>query len=201
MDEYVLQAVDALRRGGTLLYPTDTIWGIGCDASNAQAVDRLYAIKERDRAKSMLILASESQIVRSFDGSNILESSACGTSGLCGHALELLADARPTTVILPAALLSSFRLAPNLPAADGTIGVRVPRHEFCQRLLEAFGAPVVSTSANLSGQPSPACYQAIAPALRERVDCCLPDHPSFAGTTQPSRIIKLTPEGEVVIRG
>lgn len=176
-------ALHALRSGQTLLYPTDTIWGIGCDATLPDAVDRLYAIKERDRNKSMLVLASADMLL----------------PGLPDAVADLLFHSpRPTTVVLPATWLS-VTVAHNLPAADGTVGIRIPRMDFCQHLLHALGHPLVSTSANLSGQPSPTCYADISPLLRERVDCCLPDSPLYPHTaTQSSRIIKLQSDGTLL---
>ena len=170
----------ALRQGLTLLYPTDTIWGIGCDAANADAVERIYAIKQRDHSKSMLILATEQML----------------SPGTPAEVLQLLLHSqRPTTVILPASMLA-VPIADNLPAADGTVGVRIPQFAFCQQLLHHLGNPLVSTSANLSGHPSPATYADIDPALKQRIDCCLPDHPSFHHpAAAPSRIVRLQPDG------
>ena len=170
----------ALRQGLTLLYPTDTIWGIGCDAANPDAVERIYAIKQRDHAKSMLILATEAML------SPLTPS----------EALQLLLHSpRPTTVILPASMLA-VPIAHNLPAADGSVGVRIPQFAFCQQLLHHLGSPLVSTSANLSGRPSPATYADIDPELKQRIDCCLPDHPAFHHpATAPSRIVRLLPDG------
>ena len=170
----------ALRQGQTILYPTDTIWGIGCDATNPDAVERIYAIKQRDHSKSMLILATEQML----------------SSDLSSEVRQLLLHSpRPTTVILPAALLAT-PVAHNLPATDGTIGVRIPRFDFCQQLLVQLGSPLVSTSANLSGHPSPTCYADIAPELKQRIDLCLPDHPTFHHPlAAPSRILKLLPDG------
>ena len=177
---YVNTALAALRQGHTLLYPTDTIWGIGCDATNADAVERIYAIKQRDHSKSMLILATEQML----------------TPDTPAEALQLLLRSpRPTTVILPASMLA-VPIAHNLPAADGTVGVRIPQFDFCQQLLHELGCPLVSTSANLSGYPSPATYADIDPTLKQRIDCCLPDHPSFHHPTiAPSRIIKVMLDG------
>ena len=169
----------ALRQGQTLLYPTDTIWGIGCDATNADAVERIYAIKQRDHSKSMLILATGQML----------------SPHTPPEALQLLHSTRPTTVILPVGMLNT-PIAPNLPAADGTVGVRLPQFAFCQQLLHALGSPLVSTSANLSGHPSPATYADIDPALKQRIDLCLPDHPAFHHPpVAPSRIVRLQPDG------
>ena len=177
----------ALRQGLTLLYPTDTIWGIGCDATNPDAVERIYAIKQRDHSKSMLILANE-QMLSPHTPSEALQL--------------LLHSSRPTTVILPATMLA-IPIAHNLPAADGTVGVRIPQFDFCQQLLHHLGCPLVSTSANLSGHPSPATYADIDPILKQRIDCCLPDHPSFHHpATAPSRIVRLLPDGTLTtLRG
>ena len=175
-------ALAALREGMTLLYPTDTIWGIGCDAANADAIERIYAIKQRDHSKSMLILANEQMLAPHIPS----------------EARQLLLHSpRPTTVILPVDMLA-VPIADNLPAADGTIGVRIPQFHFCQQLLHELGSPLVSTSANLSGQPSPTTYADIAPALKQRIDLCLPDHPVFHhAPTGSSRILRLNPDGSV----
>lgn len=177
-------ALRVLRAGGTLLYPTDTLWGVGCDATLPEAVDKLYLLKRRDPAKAMLVLASEAML----------------SSGLPGAVSDLLLHSpRPTTVVMPARWLA-VPVAANLPAADGTVGVRVPRMDFCQRLLATLGHPVVSTSANLSGQPSPATYDDISPLLRARVDCCLPDSPDYPhAPARASRIVKVLPSGEVSV--
>ena len=177
-------ALAALRAGQTLLYPTDTLWGLGCDATLPAAVDKLYALKRRDPSKAMLVLASEAMLA----------------SGLpTGVADLLLHSPRPTTVVMSAAWLA-LPVAHNLPAADGTLGVRVPRMDFCQKLLAALGHPIVSTSANLSGQPSPATYDDISPLLRARVDCCLPDSPDYPhAPARASRIVKVLPSGEVSV--
>ena len=182
MEQIINHTVEVLRRGGTLLYPTDTIWGIGCDARNAEAVNRLYAIKERDRTKSMLVLVSSE-----FG----CWSSANGD--------------RPTTYILPRSVWNDemhLEVADNLPAEDGTLGVRVPNHAFCQEVIRRLGAPLVSTSANLSGRPSPRTYNDIEDELTRRVDWCVPPVPEFlSGETQGSRIVKVGADGgEMVIR-
>ena len=157
---------------------------MGCDARNAAAVEKLYAIKERDHNKSMLVLIPDNP-------------EAPG--------LPEAPDNRPTTYILPherwQALLGEG-IAQNLPAADGSLGVRVPRHVFCQEVMRLLGAPLVSTSANLSGQSSPQSYGEIEEELKRRVDYCVPPLPEFlSGETTGSRIVKLAADGtETVIR-
>ena len=183
MDTIVEQTVRALQHGATILYPTDTIWGIGCDARNRDAVNRLYAIKQRDHSKSMLVLVEKLNIIDT--------PSIPGTPD------------RPTTYILPKEIWQPaipVPLADNLAAADGSLGIRVPRHAFCQEVIRRLGAPLVSTSANLSGHPSPQCYADIGDELKRRVDFCVPPLPEFlSGETHGSRIVKVNPDGSQTI--
>lgn len=176
-NDVINSAVAALNGGGTMLYPTDTIWGIGCDATNTAAVEKIYALKQRDHSKSMLILCEDIAMVERFVGRVGEEVAAL-----------LLSSDRPTTVIMPSTL---DVLAGNLVAADGTIGVRIPHMHFCQGLLHAFGRPIVSTSANLSGQPSPKSYSDIGAELLRRVDYCVPSSLEVPTDGKGSRILKL----------
>jgi len=189
MDDIVSYAVDTALWGGTLLYPTDTIWGIGCDATNRDAIEKVYAIKRRDHSKSMLILCADIAMVERFVG-RVGEEAA-----------SLLVDSqRPTTVILPAV---TGKLPSNLLAADGTVGVRIPRMEFCQRLLSSFGRPIVSTSANFSNTPSPAVYEEIDKRIFDLVDYAVPQcRESTSAPAVSSRIVKMQSDGTIlVIRG
>ena len=182
--DLVSSALHALCDGKTLLYPTDTIWGIGCDALDASAIERVYAIKERGHSKSMLILATADML--SFDMPKEVKT-------------LLLESERPTTVVLPAGFVA-LPLPENLLAADGTVGVRVPRMDFCQELLHRLGHPIVSTSANFSGCPAPQCYADIDEELKRRVDCCLPDAEEFSHPVTPSsRILKVEPDGTILV--
>ena len=196
MENIIQQTVDTLLAGGTVLYPTDTIWGVGCDARQADAVEKLYALKERDRSKSMLVLWN-----------------SVGTQRAASAIDEMLTDAarcvpteeRPTTYILPESIwrpLLGDGIAANLPAEDGTLGIRVPRHAFCQEIIRRLGAPLVSTSANLSGRPSPIIYNDIEEELKRRVDYCVPPLEEFlSGERRGSRIVKVEADGtEFVIR-
>lgn len=180
-------SLQILREGKTLLYPTDTIWGIGCDATCAEAVERIYAIKERDHKKSMLVLATEDML-----------------SPALPEAVRnlLFCSEKPTTVILSHKLLQ-ISLAENLPAQDGTIGVRIPKFAFCQALLTGLGHPIVSTSANLSGKPSPSKYEDIEEEIRQRVDFALPNDASFMHPdVGSSMIVKMSEDGAMqVLRG
>ena len=185
MKQTIDLAVEALALGKTLLYPTDTIWGIGCDARNAAAVERLYRIKERDRSKSMLLLCT----------AEMVDPSLWPTAD----------DDRPTTYVLLEAIWRRalrVEIAGNLAADDGSLGIRIPRHTFCREVMIRLGAPIVSTSANLSGQPSPASYDQISNELKQRVDYRVPPLAEFlSGETQGSRIVKVNADGsQTVIR-
>ena len=181
--DIIQQTVDALREGKTILYPTDTIWGVGCDARNNLAVNALYEIKERDHSKSMLILCSPDQ--------------------LKDDRWVVAKGERPTTFILPAEIWQpalKVSIADNLPAVDGSLGIRVPNHPFCLEVMRLLGTPLVSTSANLSGRPSPRNYDEIEPDLCRRVDYCVPPIPEVMnGETQGSRIVKINLDGTTTV--
>jgi len=184
MQQEVAEAVRVLRAGGVILYPTDTVWGLGCDATNAEAVAKIYRLKQSDNKKSMLVLcASADMVVRYVDRA----------PGIAFEVMELAT--KPLTLILPGAV----GVAPNLVPDEGTLGVRVPDHEFCRQLLRAFGRPVVSTSANISGHEAPAGLQEVARELVEGVDFVV--NPRFEGkpTRKASSIIVFGEGGEVRI--
>jgi len=186
MQKEIDAAVGVLRRGGLILYPTDTVWGIGCDATSEEAVARIYALKRSENKKSMLVLcASADMTVRYVDKAPRIafEVQEMATS--------------PLTLILPGAT----GVASNLIPEEGTLGVRIPDHAFCQALLRRFGKPIVSTSANLSGDPAPARLPQISREIVEGVDFVV--NPRFEGhpTGKPSSIIAFGPGSEVrVIR-
>lgn len=185
INDMIFSTVSALDSGGIILYPTDTIWGIGCDATKGDAVEKIYSIKHRDHSKSMLILCANLAMVERYVGR------------VEGAAKSLLLDSeRPTTVILP---VEGEGLADNLIASDGTIGVRVPRMDFCQRLLQSFGKPIVSTSANFSGSTSPASFADIDSALAAAVDFVVPQKYELSEQTSSSRIVKMASDGQIVV--
>ena len=184
MQQEVAAAVQVLRGGGVILYPTDTVWGLGCDATNAEAVAKIYRLKQSENKKSMLVLcASADMVVRYVDRA----------PGVAFEVMELAT--KPLTLVLPGAV----GVAPNLVPDEGTLGVRIPDHEFCRQLLRAFGRPVVSTSANLSGQQTPVGLQEIAREVVEGVDFVV--NPRFEGkpTRKASSIIAFGEGGEVEI--
>jgi L-threonylcarbamoyladenylate synthase len=184
MLEDVNAAVQVLKKGGIILYPTDTIWGIGCDATNMDAVDKIYTIKERSDAKSMLVL---------LDNAIRLERYLHEVPEIAWDLIEL--SDNPMTIIYPEAK----NLARNLVAPDGTIGIRVVRDEFCRKLIGQFRKPVVSTSANISGKSWPENFDAIDPAILNRVDYIVKWRQKDKIMKKPSSIIKLGIKGEIEI--
>lgn len=180
MKDQIARAVQVLRNGGLILYPTDTVWGIGCDATNAKAVDRIYALKRSVNKKSMIVLVGDVDSVGRY------------VNGAPAVAWDLLETATsPLTLILSGAA----NVAENLVPDEGTLGVRVPDHEFCRQLLHRFGRPLVSTSANISGVPAPVDFDGIAEEIRAGVDLVV--DPRFEGkpTRKPSSIIAIDESG------
>lgn len=184
MEQAIDNTVEALCAGLTVLYPTDTIWGVGCDATQPSAVEAVYALKRRDPHKSMLVLAAPEW----------LEGMAYNEA-----ARMLLGNGRPTTVVMPVTELPfGSMIAANLPADDGTVGVRLPiGSDFCINLLRQFGRPIVSTSANFSGQPSPATYADIDPELIKAVGYAVPSSAGACGAGRTSRILRVNPDGSI----
>ena len=184
LDREITQALTVLRRGGIILYPTDTVWGIGCDATNAAAVERIYALKRRDDRKSMLVLTDKLDNVSRY---------ADKIPAVAWQLLEV-AD-RPLTLILPEAR----GVAGNLVPEEGTIGIRVPNHEFCKRLIYKLNRPLVSTSANIAGGTSPATFSEISREIREGVDYVVSAEVEGHPTRRASSIIQLGAGGEIKI--
>ena len=183
-EEDIRNAVEVMRRGGVILYPTDTIWGIGCDATNAEAVARVYQIKQRDDSKALICLV---------DSEGRLQRYVRQVPDVAWDLIEL-AD-KPTTVILDGAV----NLAPNLVADDGSIAMRITREEFSRELCYRFQKAIVSTSANISGQPAPQNYRDISPDIINAVDYVCWSRRQEHKPHQPSSIIKLSLNGEVKI--
>ena len=184
MQEAVLKACDVLRQGGVILYPTDTIWGLGCDATRSDAVEKIFRIKKRSEAKSLITLMSDLRMLEKYFPE--LPEMA---EPLYEQAVE------PLTIILPAAV----GLAANVIAEDGSAGVRIPDHDFCQRLMAAFKKPIVSTSANLSERPAPRSFVEIDAAILDAVDYIVPSDLDSSQGTKASSIIKLELDGRIAI--
>ncbi|HDR50345.1 MAG TPA: threonylcarbamoyl-AMP synthase [Mariniphaga anaerophila] len=184
MHNDIKKAVEVLKSGGVILYPTDTIWGIGCDATNPEAVARIYQIKQREDSKSMLVL---------MENPALLERYVNDVPEIAWDLVEI--STTPLTVIYPGAK----NLAYNLIAEDGSIGIRFTKEEFTQKLLQRFRRPIVSTSANLSGQKSPAFFDEISEEIKSQVDYIVEYRQNDVTPAQPSSIIKLWPGGRIDI--
>ena len=173
-----------MRQGGVILYPTDTVWGIGCDATNAEAVKKVYEIKERDDSKALIILV---------DSDARLQRYVRNVPNVAWAIFDLAT--KPTTLILDGAV----NLAPNLIAEDGSIGIRITNEPFSKELCYRFQKAIVSTSANISGQPAAQNYCDIDPELLKRVDYVCTSRRQEHKPHTPSSIIRLRPDGEVTI--
>ena len=184
LQQEVEATVEVLRKGGIILYPTDTVWGIGCDATDEEAVARIYALKRSENKKSMLVLCGSADMAVRYVNR---------APGIAFEVQEMATS--PLTLILPGAT----GVAPNLIPEEGTLGIRIPDHEFCREVLRRFNRPVVSTSANISGEPAPKRLPEIAREIIDGVDYVV--DPRFEGhpTGKPSSIIAFTEEGGVKI--
>ena len=180
----IVKAVEVLRSGGIILYPTDTIWGIGCDATNQAAVSRIYEIKQRRDTKSMLVL---------MENPNLLNSYVSEVPEIAWELIEV-ADT-PLTIIYPGAK----NLASNLLASDGSVGIRITSEAFTQQLIQRFRKPVVSTSANISGQKSPQNFSEINQEIKKSVDFIVNFRQDDLSLTNPSGIIKLGVGGQIEV--
>ena len=187
-EEDIKKAVETMRKGGVILYPTDTVWGIGCDATNAQAVKRVYEIKQRDDSKALICLVdSDARMQRYFRQ----------VPDVAWQLIDSLkeSDAKPTTLILDDAV----NLAENLIAEDGSVGIRITNEPFSKELCFRFQKAIVSTSANISGEPAAQNYGDIDPRILEAVDYVCWSRRQEHKPHQPSSIIRLRQNGEVSI--
>ena len=184
MKEDIRKACEVMQKGGVILYPTDTVWGIGCDATNAEAVKRVYEIKQRVDSKAMLVLVDSDVKVDFY------------VDEVPAVAWDLIDYAtKPLTVIYDGAR----NLAPNLLAEDGSVGIRITKEEFSKQLCFRFRKAIVSTSANISGQPSPAIFAEISDEIKQAVDYIVGYRQDETATAKPSSIIKLGRGGVVKV--
>lgn len=188
------EALEVLRGGGIILYPTDTVWGIGCDATNPSAVRKIFGIKRRDDSKSLVLLASDLDMVARY------------VRQVPSMAVDLVeVNDAPMTIIYPEGLVSEegkpdrFHLAPETVAEDGSVGIRIPLMDFCRDLAFKLGRPLVSTSANISGEPTPASFREIPEEIRTAVDYVVPSFLEKSATGKASQIIKVGYDGEIAI--
>ena len=182
--EDMAEAVKVLKAGGVILYPTDTIWGLGCDATNAEAVERIYRIKQRQDSKALIVLADSEAMISRY---------VAEVPEVAWDVIELAT--KPTTVIFDRGL----NLAPNLLAQDGSVGIRLSREAFSSQLCFHLRKPIVSTSANVSGQPSPRIFREIIEEIRQQVDYVVRYRQDDIKPASPSSVIKLGRGGEVKI--
>ena len=184
MHDDIVKALEVLKNGGIILYPTDTIWGIGCDATNEKAVQRVYEIKNRKDTKSMLVL---------MENPALLDRYVDDVPDVAWDLVEI--TSKPLTIIYPHAK----NLAKNLIAEDGSIGIRFTKEEFTTKLLQRFRRPIVSTSANISGEKSPTVFDEISDEIKSQVDYIVTFRQDDHSPAQPSGIIKLGSGGRIDI--
>lgn len=184
MEEEIRKALETLKSGGTILYPTDTVWGLGCDATNKDAVDKIFRIKQRAESKSLIVLVDNDQKLNKY------------LKDVPAMAWDLIEfSEKPITIIYP----DARGLAPNAVAEDGSVGIRLTKDEFCRKLIGKFNKPIISTSANISGQPTPSSFSEISPEIIKSVDHVVNWRQHEKKTPPPSTIIKLAMNGEFTI--
>ena len=193
MTEAINKALEVLRAGGIILYPTDTVWGIGCDATDPSAVAKIYEIKRRADSKSLVLLASDMDMICRY------------VKEVPEMAIQLVeVNDKPMTIIYPDAIVGQSPAGPdafpkadrrclafNTVAEDGTVGIRIPMMDFCQQLVARLGRPLVSTSANISGEPTPKKFAEISEDIRSAVDHIVDPSLERGATGQSSSIIKV----------
>lgn len=183
-EDDIKKAIEVMRKGGIILYPTDTVWGIGCDATNAEAVAKVYALKRRDDSKALICLV---------DSDSRLQRYIRNVPDVAWQLIE--AVEKPTTLILDGAV----NLAPNLIAEDGSIGIRITKEPFSHELCYRFQKAIVSTSANVSGEPAAQNYRDISQEILDGVDYVCESRRQEHKPHTPSSIIKLAADGEVKV--
>ncbi len=177
-------SLEILNKGGLILYPTDTIWGIGCDATSRNAVKKIYALKNREEKKSLIILVLNEAMIRQY----VSEPSSKLLS-------QISETGRPTTAIFK----NAIHLPSQLVNEDGTIAIRIPKDEFCLQLIRNLGKPLVSTSANISGEKFPQNFNEVSDKIKNGVDYIVQHRQSDYSKNSPSSIIKLDDNGEIVM--
>ncbi len=183
MQKEISSALKALKRGQTILYPTDTVWGLGCDATNFNAVQQIFALKQRDDTKALICLVSDFRMLEKY------------IEHVPQTAYDILKiSTKPTTIIYD----KPIRVAENLVASDNTLAIRVIRSGFAHQLIKKLGKPLVSTSANISGEPTPKSYKEISEHILKGVDYVV-NLQSQNKNAKPSALIKLSSDGSVKI--
>jgi L-threonylcarbamoyladenylate synthase len=184
LSEEVNRAIDVIKRGGVILYPTDTVWGIGCDASNPEAVKKVFEIKQRADNKALIVLVGSANDVAKY------------VQEMPDIAYDLIEfSERPLTIVYD----KGFGLAPALLGEDGSVGIRVTSEKFSSELCRKLRRPLVSTSANISGQPTPAIFSEISQEIKDAVDYVVDYRRDDASKSQPSTVMKLSAGGVFTI--
>lgn len=195
-EEILSEALRVLREGGTILYPTDTVWGLGCDATNPKAVARIFEIKQRADSKSLVLLACDLDMVAKY------------VREIPSIAVDLVeVNDAPMTIIYPGAIAGApgaeegdrWHLAASAVAEDGSVGIRIPLMEWCRQLVYKLGRPLVSTSANISGEPTPKRFSEIPQEIKDAVDFVVPPSVDTDSTGKASQILKVGQGGEIEI--
>ncbi|MCF6280082.1 MAG: threonylcarbamoyl-AMP synthase [Flavobacteriaceae bacterium] len=183
MKNILCKTTEVLKESKTILYPTDTVWGIGCDATNSDAVSKIYTIKQRNESKSLVVLVDSFEMLQQY------------VDTIPTLVKKILSkNKNPTTIIYN----NPKNLAKNVIAKDNTVAIRIVKDKFCQELIQEFGKPIVSTSANISGNPTPKSFKEIEPSILESVDYVVNLHQNRINK-KPSKIIKLEVDGSIKI--
>ncbi|WP_281637699.1 L-threonylcarbamoyladenylate synthase [Flavobacterium marginilacus] len=183
INQEIINAYEVIKEGGIILYPTDTVWGIGCDATNPEAIAKIYKLKQRAETQSMICLMNGEKMVY-----NVFKE----IPEVAWQIIDL--SEKPTTLILD----QPRNIAPNIIAPDNTLGMRIVKEPFCFKLMERMKKPLVSTSANISGQPTPKSFKEISPEIIKGVDYVVNLHHDKI-TEKASTIIKLTNDSQVKV--
>jgi L-threonylcarbamoyladenylate synthase len=198
--DVLAETLKVLKDGGTILYPTDTVWGLGCDATNPKAVAKIYSIKHRSDSKSLVLLAADMDMVARY------------IKVIPNMAIDLVeVNDKPMTIIYPGAICTKAPaegqeavsdrhfLAYNTVAEDGSVGIRIPMMDFCKELIGKLGRPIVSTSANISGEPTPQTFEDVPEEIKNAVDFVVDPKLEAGATGLASQIIKVEIDGQVKI--
>lgn len=177
------KALEILKNGGTILYPTDTIWGIGCDATNAEAIQKIFDIKQRDKNKSMIILVESEQRLQSL----------VEVPEMAWEIIDL--SEKPVTIVYE----NPKSLPKEILAPDGSIGIRLVKDDFCKRLISKLNKPLVSTSANFSGEKSPMKFSDISQELQNAVDYIVEENHEKVSEYSGSSVIKIWPDNRIKV--
>jgi L-threonylcarbamoyladenylate synthase len=181
MEQEIRNCLAVLKKGGTILYPTDTIWGIGCDATSYKAVEKIYKVKRRLETKSLIILIDDPDRISEY------------VKEIPAITWDLVENVdRPVTIIYP----NARNLPKNVIGEDNSVAIRVVKNEFCRRLISEFGRPIVSSSANISGEPAPLVFRCVSEDIKKSVDYVVDLYQDLLQEVKPSRIIKLKENGE-----